>query len=309
MDVDGSDSESDGDSDDEGDGDQDGMEPEPATPNHAKEPATSTPAKKAKASPKLATEWRPGLTEKGETIMAMAPTETTDVVGNPVMTRCLFLVEKKGEKNPIAFEDAADVGEKAARGYLEQLPKTERIDIRSKMNSYSPKDRKGFFRIKGVAAKEGDNPDRYPDCAVWVEYEDGSYKFPNRTGCRAIWKTKADRMIEDFFLDNGLEIPWLKKAKRPYQTDVLQSRSTRASSSRTRETPWRARSPERGRSSRSPDRRRSSSTSSSASYLSDEGLERLEGIEDRMTNFESKLEKMFMMMSKKIDALDGRSSR
>jgi hypothetical protein len=293
-------------------------QPEPATPTRAKEPATPipdrepatpTPAKKAKASPKPATEWKPGLTEKGERIMAMAPTETTDVLGNPTMTRFLFLVEKEGQKNPIAFEDAADVGEKAARGYLEQLPKTERIDIRSKMNSYSPEDRKGFVQIKGVVAKEGDNPRRYSDCAVWVEYQDGSYKFPNRSGCRAIWKMKADKMIEDFFLENGLEITWLKKAKRPNQTDVLKSRSTRASSSRIRETPWRARSPERGRSSRSPNRRRSSSTSSSASCLSDEGLERLEGIEDRMTNFESKFEKMFMMMSKKIGALDGRSSR
>jgi hypothetical protein len=137
--------------------------------------------------------------------MAMAPTETTDVLENPVMTRCLILVEKNGKENPIAFEDAADIGEKAARGYLEQLPKTKRIDIRTKINSYSPKDRKGFLRIKGVAAKEGDNTSRYPDCAVWIEYEDGSYKFPNRSGCRAIWKTKADRMIEDFFIDSGLE--------------------------------------------------------------------------------------------------------
>ncbi|KAF1953206.1 hypothetical protein CC80DRAFT_551600 [Byssothecium circinans] len=105
---------------------------EPATSISAKEPATPTPAKKAKASPKPATEWKPGLTEKGERIIAMAPTETTDVLGNPTITRCLFLVKKKGEKNPIAFEDAADVGEKAARGYLEQLPKTKRIDIRNR---------------------------------------------------------------------------------------------------------------------------------------------------------------------------------
>ncbi|KAF2181553.1 hypothetical protein K469DRAFT_692021 [Zopfia rhizophila CBS 207.26] len=93
-------------------------QPELATPTPAKEPATPTPTKKAKESRKPATEWKPGLTEKGERMLAMAPIETTDVLRNPIITRCLFLIEKKGQRNPIAFKDAADVREKAARGYL-----------------------------------------------------------------------------------------------------------------------------------------------------------------------------------------------
>lgn len=94
------------------------------------------------------------MTEKGERILAMAPTETEDVLGNSVITRCSFLVEKKGQKNPIAFEDAADIGEQASKGYLQDLLETERIDIRSKKNNYSLRDRKGFVQMKGVAYKE-----------------------------------------------------------------------------------------------------------------------------------------------------------
>ena len=51
--------------------------------------------------------------------MAIVLIETTNVFRNPIITRCLFLVEKKGEKKPIVFKDAVDVGEKVARGYLE----------------------------------------------------------------------------------------------------------------------------------------------------------------------------------------------
>ncbi|OCK76359.1 hypothetical protein K432DRAFT_408241 [Lepidopterella palustris CBS 459.81] len=103
------------------------------------------------------TKCKPGFTEKGERILGMAPTETIDVMGKPSMTRCRFLVEKKGDLNPMVFEDAADIGEEATRGYLEELPKSERNDIRSKMNEYSPKDRKGFVKVKAVACDGSDN--------------------------------------------------------------------------------------------------------------------------------------------------------
>lgn len=281
-----------------------------AKPNSAKEPATPIPdkepaaakTKKADASSKTAVEWRPGLTEKGERILAMAPTETEDVLGNSVMTRCSFLVEKKGQKNPIAFEDAADIGEQASKGYLQDLPEAKRIDIRSKKNNYSPRDRKGFVQMKGVAYKEVTSANRFPVCAVWLEYEDGSSKFVNRSGCREIWKSKADRMIEDVFIDKQLEIPWEKRAKRPNQAKALPKHSARVRGLRNEDVPWRTQSPRRGRSSRSPERGRSRSTSSSASYLSDEGLERLDGIEERM----SKFEQMFMKMDKKLDAMNNK---
>jgi hypothetical protein len=115
--------------------------------------------------------------------------------------------------------------------------------------------------------------------------------------------------LENFFLCKKLPIPWEKKA------------STRASSSRTPE-PWMTRShpgsqikeeswsrtPEgrmtkslgRGRGSGSPDRRRSSSIGSHASHVSDEGLERLDSIEDRIMKFEE----IFMKMNAKMDAMN-----
>jgi hypothetical protein len=108
------------------------------------------------------------------------------------MTRSMFLVERKRKKNFIAFEDAAAIREKAAKGYVEQLLKTERINIRCKTNTYSPQSQKGFLRIKGVAAKEGGNATRYPDCVAWFEYEDGTSKFINRSSCReAPWRGRS----------------------------------------------------------------------------------------------------------------------
>jgi hypothetical protein len=102
---------------DEGNDEQDGMEAEYETPE---------------LTPKtLYQEWRPGLTEKGERILAMAPTGTTNILGNRIITRCLIPVEENERQNPLAFEDTADIGEKAARGYL-KLPEAKRIDIRSK---------------------------------------------------------------------------------------------------------------------------------------------------------------------------------
>lgn len=51
--------------------------------------------------------------------MAMVLIETTNILRNLIIIRCLFLVEKKGQKNPIAFKNVVDVREKVARGYLE----------------------------------------------------------------------------------------------------------------------------------------------------------------------------------------------
>jgi hypothetical protein len=83
--------------------------------------------------------------------------------------------------------------------------------------NYSPKDQKGLVQIKGAAYKEGivTSLTRYPDCTAWLAYEGGSYKFANRSGCGAIWKSKADRMIGDFYVKKRPKIPWEKRAKRP----------------------------------------------------------------------------------------------
>ena len=45
---------------------------------------------------KIAAEWRPGLTEKGEKILVIAPTEMEDILRNPIIIKYSFLIKKKG---------------------------------------------------------------------------------------------------------------------------------------------------------------------------------------------------------------------
>lgn len=221
--------------------------------------------------------WKPGLTENGERILAMAPTESKDATGKPRIMRCRFVVEKRGETNRIAFEDTVEIGDRATKGYLEDLPEADRVDIRCKANTYTIKDRNGFRKIVGVTAVESENPRIFPPIALAAEYDDGRLLVLNRTGWRDIWKSKADRMIEDFFVSNGLDIPWAKPAKRPgcsqYSEPYHGSDQFRSS-----------RHLGRGRDSEAPVKQRSSSVRSTTSYLSDEGLERLETVEKKLEN-------------------------
>jgi hypothetical protein len=206
----------------------------------------------------------------------MAPVERKDATKTLRIMECKFVVEKKGETNRIAFEDSAKIGDKAAIGYLEELPEADRVDIRCKANAYSTKDQEGFRRIVGVTAVESENPRIFPPIALAAEYDYG-LKVINRTGWRDIWKSKADRMIEDFFLSHGLDIPWAKRAKRPGCSQYPEHHNGPDRSRSSRRV-------EMGRNSEAPSGRRSSSVRSTANYLSDEGLERLEAVEKKLEN-------------------------
>jgi hypothetical protein len=240
-------------------------------------PTENTAPKTSPSTTATTAEWKPGLTKKGERILGMAPTEiTSKVTGETCMVKCNFLIEKEGEKNPLAVESSLDIGKKATIGYLQELPESKRNDLRCKNNNYNYSDQDGYVKIKGVAWIPNDKPKIYPQCWVWVEYSDGSGKFPNRSGFQKIWGSdEADRRIEDFFIDNGLEIPWLKRAKRP-------SAAKRTSS------PPRSERPERGRSMpKSPSRGRSSSE------------ERIAALEDQV----NKLAPLITSLTTKIDKL------
>ncbi|KAH7111073.1 hypothetical protein B0J11DRAFT_512249 [Dendryphion nanum] len=252
----------------------------------AEKGATGTEQPK-KSSPAMSIDWRPGLT-------------TNKVTQQKSMDQCFFLIEKKGKtkgENSMVFEDAETIGPKATEGYLKQLPESERVDIRTEKYEYSTADKMGFVEIDDIAVKPGYSSRVYPAICIRVKYDNGLYKYPNRTVFRKIWgSARADRMIEDFYNDKGLTIPWEKRAKRPRAGEsvkIVESVEETASARATERL-------RRGRTtSRSPERRRSSSVSSSASFLSDEGLERLGGIEDRMDKFE----KMFENLSNKLDKL------
>ncbi|KAK5203646.1 hypothetical protein LTR41_010673 [Exophiala xenobiotica] len=246
----------------------------------------SSIAPQSKASPSVKTgTWRPGMTERGERILAMAPTESKDATGKPRIMRCRFVVEKKGEKNGIAFEDTVEIGERATKGYLEDLPEADRVDIRCKAKKYTINDRKGFRRIVGVTAVESENPRIFPPIAVGAEYDDGRVDVMNRTGWRDIWKSKADIMIEHFFESNELDIPWAKRAKRPGCSQYSEPHNDSGQFRSFRHL-------DRGGDSEAPIKRRSSSVRSTASYLSEAGLERLEAVEMKLKNLSGMEERL-----------------
>jgi len=165
------------------------------------------------ASPKV---WVPGLTRKLEKILGMIPVTTKDIHGKAIIRSCSFLVEKLGQENPMVLEDAHTVGPEATKGYLDRLKPDEQNDVRSAARTYSPADREGFVRIKAVAWKHGYSEKVFWPSYVWAQYgENIPDKFLNRTSLRHIWPPHvADRMIEDFFLEKNLDVPWTKKAKR-----------------------------------------------------------------------------------------------
>jgi hypothetical protein len=253
------------------------------------------------SSTAVSTVWRPGLTAKGEQIYAMQPYERTNkVTQEKCIHQCFFLIAKKGNKkgkNSMVFEDSEAIGPKATDGYLKQLPEADRVDIRTEKYTYSTADKMDFVEIDDIAVKPGYSSKVYPAICARVKYENGTYKYHNRTVLRMIWgSARADRMIEDFYHHNELTVPWKKRAKRAVtaeSVDVVESTEDTNAAQAT-ERLGRGRTP-----SRSPERNRSSSVSSSASHLSEEGLKRLGGIEDRMDKFE----KMFEILSTKLDKL------
>jgi hypothetical protein len=177
-------------------------------------------------------DWRPGLTTKGEKIYGMQPYErTSKVTQEKSMDQCFFLVEKKGKQkgqNSMVFEDSERIGPKATHGYLKQLPEGERVDIRTEKYEYSTADKMGFVEIDDIAVKPGYSSRVYPAISIRVKYEDGSYKYPNRTVFRKIWgSARADRMIEDFYNDKELTIPWEKRAKRPRAVESVEGSRVR----------------------------------------------------------------------------------
>jgi hypothetical protein len=257
----------------------------PVPPETSAPPTASVPAVKAAPAAPLPV-WRPGLTAKCERILGMSPFERTDIHDNTHILRCSFYIEKKGELNPMACEDSGKIGKKATHAYLHDIPQSEQRDLRINKKKYTTADQEGFVGIKAIHAKDGYASTCFPDTTIWAEYEEGiEDKVLKRSSFRQIWGSHtADRMIEDFYIEKDLRIPWQKKAKRTGTSRL-------------------AAIAERGRGSRDENRRRAPSTTSyisldsSASYLTDEGLQRVEEVENRMRS----LEKLMARVDAKLD--------
>src|SRR5204863_1046475 len=88
-----------------------------------------------------------------------------------------YIVEKKGEPNPIALVSGEDIGRRANDAYL-KLPDEEKRDIRYSAERYSCKDLNSYDKILGFACNpfktktEGSRA-YYPEGYAWVAFQEG----------------------------------------------------------------------------------------------------------------------------------------
>ncbi|QKX62570.1 uncharacterized protein TRUGW13939_09731 [Talaromyces rugulosus] len=161
------------------------------------------------------TKWKPGLTEQGEDIVGMAPTRQTTALNEVVPIRCKFAVYKPTEKNKIAYVDSSELGERACKGYLKDIPDSGRLDLGTGKQGFTRADRAKVGKVVGFDCDPETAPNRYPTGVVLVTWEAGEFRVMNRSDFRKIMTMKcADKMIEDFHIKNDLPFKFSKRVSQ-----------------------------------------------------------------------------------------------
>ena len=206
---------------DESDTSEGGIESEDVEMGYDSEPSSRLKAGRSQNKRK----WNPGQTRKGEDILAYKPFERTNRLTNE---KCAighqFIIERKGQPNPVALVSGEEVGRQATDAYI-NLPEERKVDIRYTERNYTYKDAKEFDSIIGFACKpfktktEGSGAN-YPPGYAYYLMKDGTKRFVSRAAMRKIFGRKdADNDIEDFYEEINEARPWqiepeLTKPKR-----------------------------------------------------------------------------------------------
>ncbi|KAJ4190515.1 hypothetical protein NW767_011343 [Fusarium falciforme] len=133
--------------------------------------------------------------------------------GRHVTHSAKFFVETPGSKI-FKIVSGREIGYQAALAY-DRLPESEKNDVEEYLEGVSngKMDPVAFEKILGVGAKESEFEmmDRLPE--TWIQIamagdEDPSKaKIINRTALRK-WVPNADKLIDSFYVDIGIEPPW-----------------------------------------------------------------------------------------------------
>jgi hypothetical protein len=153
--------------------------------------------------------WKPGETRKGEKILGYRPFEKTNYITDETsVSGYQFVIEKKGQPNPIALASGEEVGRRAVRAYI-ALPEKKKNDIRYSEEKYGPQHADDFDTMLGFASNpfktwtKGSNRDKPNGYALW-EFKDSSTDLVSRTCMRGVLgKTDADNEITEFYEDIG----------------------------------------------------------------------------------------------------------
>ncbi|KFY68438.1 hypothetical protein V496_01060 [Pseudogymnoascus sp. VKM F-4515 (FW-2607)] len=161
--------------------------------------------------------FKPGFTSEGERILGCSPViKKNRYTGHESFEHGYFVVEKRGELNPIALFSSADLGYQAVQGYLD-LPEEQKCDLRETKYVHNPQDTRAYRGVIGFASnplvsKELKSGFRYPVgyALVTFDYGSGPQDFVmNRGKLRKILgERKADSDIARFYKITGLTPPW-----------------------------------------------------------------------------------------------------
>ncbi|OBT55962.1 hypothetical protein VE04_03613 [Pseudogymnoascus sp. 24MN13] len=161
--------------------------------------------------------FKPGFTSNGERILGCCPVfRTSWVNGTLTFSHGYFVVEKRGELNPIALVSSADLGRQAILGYLD-LPDDQKCDLRENHYVYNQRDTRAFRRVIGFASnpqesKEVKSGFRYSTgyALCIFEYDSGSQEIlMNRGKLRKIMGERAaDKEIARFYEITRITPPW-----------------------------------------------------------------------------------------------------
>ncbi|KAL1845579.1 hypothetical protein Plec18170_009714 [Paecilomyces lecythidis] len=159
-------------------------------------------------------DWQPGETRKGEKIVGYLPRYRTNLkTGEKDLYGVQFVVEKKGQPNPIALMSGEEAGRRVTQAYL-SLPESEKNDLRYTGQKYGIKDIRSFVEIDGWAdkpfqTKSLDSNRVYTSAIGRVVWKDGTKHYMNRQAMRNILGRKdADNEIQEFHQRLGLTPKW-----------------------------------------------------------------------------------------------------
>jgi hypothetical protein len=153
--------------------------------------------------PKPTHEWQPGETMRGEKILGYRPIRRQfQEMGTKrwvvTETSNMFVIERMGEKNPIAVVTRDRVGEKAAEAY-EALPDSERCSLTNCASNYTRRDGSSITAILGYDREPQLTPSgNLPHTIFQVQYENEKRLLNRSALCKAKGHKSACTMIEEF---------------------------------------------------------------------------------------------------------------
>jgi hypothetical protein len=162
-----------------------------------------TEAGPMEVDPKPTHEWQPGETTRGEKILGYRPIQRQfQEMGTKrwvvTETSNMFVIERKGENNPIAVTTRDRVGEKAAEAY-EALPDSQRCSLTNCALNYTRRDGSSITEILGYDREPQLTPSgNLPHTIFLVQYGEEKRLLNRSALCKAKGYKSACTMIEDF---------------------------------------------------------------------------------------------------------------